>query len=579
MTSMRLHDDLFRRVEQENYHHHRRLDRDDYNNNDADERCNTPDDDDVVLPSLCFYNSQVDVATAFHDHGIDLCYCHNSYQDAVVSLRKAARLRESLLGKYHPDTALTYFRIASILGHPNNHQDLRHRRNDGAPDDDSNENRATITNLQQALAAARRELRITFELLGEKKTTTKQQHQQRSKQSTRHPQGKKSNTYTQQHCYDDEEDLDNYIHPISSSSSSSSSTMIMASSSFLTVPSSSSSLLSFSSHEHQQGVSSSAPRPEWLQERVEWIQERISLLLKIQDEVLTDDDHHCHHHHHNDVHTEVAFTDEEIQQRASQYVVDLMKTIELERLGDAHLDYNNSQSSNIKNCDDLEFVLRCYNHALALESNAYCGTSNDLDIADIHVKVAKCYMEMQKAFDEEEQRKNRGTFAALTTSSSTTEGRQPKSDIALRRSIDRHRHEDHYESALIELEMAEKKYYKTFVVDDIDDRLQLETAIIQTTITSRQSSLRQHYSSSSLMLSTSKITSHASIAHVLAIKATILLRRKKFDEALGMFSRVYTMMEDSFGGDHPKSEGALSDIRLVTTREQEHLRSRLAKRK
>jgi tetratricopeptide (TPR) repeat protein len=55
------------------------------------------------------------IADRHHDSGIDLCYVHHDHDKALVELRKAAALRESIVGKYQNDTALSYFRIASIL--------------------------------------------------------------------------------------------------------------------------------------------------------------------------------------------------------------------------------------------------------------------------------------------------------------------------------------------------------------------------------------------------------------------------------------------------------------------------------
>mmetsp|Transcript_9638 Transcript_9638/g.23776 ORF Transcript_9638/g.23776 Transcript_9638/m.23776 type:complete len:134 (+) Transcript_9638:71-472(+) len=133
--------------------------------------------------------------------------------------------------------------------------------------------------------------------------------------------------------------------------------------------------------------------------------------------------------------------------------------------------------------------------------------------------------------------------------------------------------------------MAEKKYYQIFVDEDDENYLPpLQTVNIQQrSVTTRYSLLlheqQQHARSLPSSLSSCKATSHACIANVLSIRGTIAIRRKEFGEALAMFARVYTMTEDTFGPDHPKSKDALSDIRLVTVREQEHLRSRLSKKK
>jgi tetratricopeptide (TPR) repeat protein len=89
-----------------------------------------------------FFMNQVKEAEQLHDRGIDLCYVSHDYDKALDVLYKAAHLRESLLGKYHADTALTYFRIASILS----------------------EYKA---NYHDALRMARRELRLSHRLLGE----------------------------------------------------------------------------------------------------------------------------------------------------------------------------------------------------------------------------------------------------------------------------------------------------------------------------------------------------------------------------------------------------------------------------
>jgi hypothetical protein len=74
--------------------------------------------------------------------GIDYCYVHHDYDKALVELHKAATLRESLIGKYHNDTALTYFRIISVL---------REEKKD----------------YRGAMVVARREFRISQLLLGQ----------------------------------------------------------------------------------------------------------------------------------------------------------------------------------------------------------------------------------------------------------------------------------------------------------------------------------------------------------------------------------------------------------------------------
>jgi hypothetical protein len=89
-----------------------------------------------------FFKSQVDAAQEFHDRGIDFCYVHHDYDKALVELYKAATLRESLIGKYHNDTALTYFRIISVL---------REEKKD----------------YRGAMVVARREFRISQLLLGQ----------------------------------------------------------------------------------------------------------------------------------------------------------------------------------------------------------------------------------------------------------------------------------------------------------------------------------------------------------------------------------------------------------------------------
>jgi tetratricopeptide (TPR) repeat protein len=93
-----------------------------------------------------FYANQLKEAEILHDRGIDFCYVYHDYDKALDVLYKAAHLRESLLGKYHADTALSYFRIASILSEYK-------------------------CNYHDALRMARRELRISHRLLADVKQT------------------------------------------------------------------------------------------------------------------------------------------------------------------------------------------------------------------------------------------------------------------------------------------------------------------------------------------------------------------------------------------------------------------------
>ncbi|KAG7374084.1 expressed tetratricopeptide repeat protein [Nitzschia inconspicua] len=91
-----------------------------------------------------YFMNQVREADQFHDRGIDLCYVYNDHNKALEVLYTAAYLRESLLGKFHADTALSYFRIASILS--------EYKRN-----------------YHDGLKMARRELRLSHRLLAETK--------------------------------------------------------------------------------------------------------------------------------------------------------------------------------------------------------------------------------------------------------------------------------------------------------------------------------------------------------------------------------------------------------------------------
>lgn len=55
------------------------------------------------------------IAEGFHDKGLDFSYVHSEQDKAITEIRKAVILREALFGKYHNDTALSYFRLGSIL--------------------------------------------------------------------------------------------------------------------------------------------------------------------------------------------------------------------------------------------------------------------------------------------------------------------------------------------------------------------------------------------------------------------------------------------------------------------------------
>mmetsp|Transcript_56518 Transcript_56518/g.137186 ORF Transcript_56518/g.137186 Transcript_56518/m.137186 type:complete len:302 (+) Transcript_56518:69-974(+) len=276
-----LNDDLFRRVEQQKYqreeeersrsrresgHHHGRsrvsdgfdyesriTGRSNYGTNFSLSSFSpsSPSPSPSSSSSLQYYSSKVDVATAFHDYGIDLCYCHRLYEDSIKSLQKAATLRESLLGKYHADTALTYFRIASILGasinvgsssssssnssnnnatsqsagregrehvhkferrHAADGERIKKKRDCDDEDNDKSTAAHNIHNLQQALAVSRRELRITYELLGDKKAEKKDDEEPNEKKpKPRAARGKKhvdrrQSITNMRHEDDDDED-------------------------------------------------------------------------------------------------------------------------------------------------------------------------------------------------------------------------------------------------------------------------------------------------------------------------------------------------------------------------------------
>jgi hypothetical protein len=55
------------------------------------------------------------IAERFHDNGLDCCYVHHDYDKALSELRLAIRMREGLFGPHHNDTAVSYFRLASVL--------------------------------------------------------------------------------------------------------------------------------------------------------------------------------------------------------------------------------------------------------------------------------------------------------------------------------------------------------------------------------------------------------------------------------------------------------------------------------
>jgi tetratricopeptide (TPR) repeat protein len=61
------------------------------------------------------FRSRLEKANQLHDRGIDLCYVYRDYNSSLKALQQALYLRESTNGKFHHDTALSYFRIASVL--------------------------------------------------------------------------------------------------------------------------------------------------------------------------------------------------------------------------------------------------------------------------------------------------------------------------------------------------------------------------------------------------------------------------------------------------------------------------------
>jgi tetratricopeptide (TPR) repeat protein len=76
------------------------------------ERRQPPDGDS----SDSFFDEQVRLAQYHHDRGLDFCYAKPKDVDrALDELDTAIQMRESLLGKFHNDTALSYFRKASVL--------------------------------------------------------------------------------------------------------------------------------------------------------------------------------------------------------------------------------------------------------------------------------------------------------------------------------------------------------------------------------------------------------------------------------------------------------------------------------
>ena len=99
------------------------------------------------------YDAQIQLAQRYHDRGIDFCYIDHEYSKAVIELRKAVFLRESLIGKYQNDTAVTYFRLACIL-------------------------REDVKDYQQALTVGRREFRISQGLLGQSDISTTSSQEQ-----------------------------------------------------------------------------------------------------------------------------------------------------------------------------------------------------------------------------------------------------------------------------------------------------------------------------------------------------------------------------------------------------------------
>jgi len=76
-------------------------------------------DDDVRQPpesDRSFFDCQCRLAQTFHDRGLHFAYAHPKNIDrALEELERAIRLRESIFGKYHNDTGLSYFRKADLL--------------------------------------------------------------------------------------------------------------------------------------------------------------------------------------------------------------------------------------------------------------------------------------------------------------------------------------------------------------------------------------------------------------------------------------------------------------------------------
>lgn len=95
------------------------------------------------LPTL-FFDAQVQSSQDCHDRGLDYCYAHPKNIDlALQEFDTAIHMRESLFGKFHNDTSLSYFRKACVL---------REEKKD----------------YYESLVVARRELRISQHLLGGK---------------------------------------------------------------------------------------------------------------------------------------------------------------------------------------------------------------------------------------------------------------------------------------------------------------------------------------------------------------------------------------------------------------------------
>ena len=86
------------------------------------------------------YDAREREAERLHDRAIDYCYVLHDYDKAVEEIKKAIALRESVLGKYNNDTALSYFRLSSVL--------YEHKKE-----------------FQEALTVARREIRISHLIL------------------------------------------------------------------------------------------------------------------------------------------------------------------------------------------------------------------------------------------------------------------------------------------------------------------------------------------------------------------------------------------------------------------------------